>query len=211
MLFTISCYSWFCTLVLGFLGNAVKFLLSLKHNSAVTRPLRFLPFTSFSRSIFSMHSNALSPFAALPPLQSHWPILWRTVKGRRSVYCLASFLGQWDSADVCVPLFHCCLGLRCGILYIRPAMLPKLKDEDKLVKTSFFLDYKVLFNKLFVHCFVIQTLCTIYFNKLECASSFILHLELCYKMQFFEDYRSYIISSECNRCQCNQLMPLLPH
>lgn len=54
-----------------FPAAAVKFPLSLTQISAVTRPLRFLPFTSFSRSIFSVHSNALSPSEALPPLQSH--------------------------------------------------------------------------------------------------------------------------------------------
>lgn len=74
-------------------------------------PLAAPPLTSFCPSIFSVHSNTLLRSPALPLLQSYWPILWRTVKDRRSVYCLASFLGQWDSADVCVlpshpPLFH---------------------------------------------------------------------------------------------------------
>lgn len=59
--------------------------------------------TSFCRSIFRVLLNTLFPSPALPPLlQSHWPILWRTVKDRRGVYCVASFLGQWDNAGVCM-------------------------------------------------------------------------------------------------------------
>ena len=78
--------------------------------------------TSFCRSIFRVHSNTLFPSPALPPLQSYWPILWRTVKDRRSVYCLASFLGQWDSADVCMlpshpPAFVSCPPLPCKSLW----------------------------------------------------------------------------------------------
>lgn len=86
-------------------ASVCKIPLVPKTNFCCHTSLCFLTFTSFSRSIFSVHSHALSPSVALPPLQSHWPILWRTVKGRRSVYCLASFLGQWDSADVCSPFF----------------------------------------------------------------------------------------------------------
>lgn len=110
-------YSWWSALVFISL-LLMKFLSSLKQISAVTRPLLFLPFTSFPRSIFSVRSNALSPSVALPSLQSHWPILWRTVKGRRSVYCLASFLGQWDSAYVFL-WRRSCLGLCRGILEIK--------------------------------------------------------------------------------------------
>lgn len=62
--------------------------------------LRLTP-SPFCCSIFRVHSNTLFPSPALPSLQSHWPILWRTVKDRRSVYRLASFLGHWDSIDVC--------------------------------------------------------------------------------------------------------------
>lgn len=62
--------------------------------------LRLTP-SPFCCSIFRVHSNTLFPSPALPSLQSHWPILWRTVKDRRSVYRLASFLGHWDNIDVC--------------------------------------------------------------------------------------------------------------
>lgn len=52
-----------------------------------------------SVALFLECTLILFPSPALPSLQSHWPILWRTVKDRRSVYRLASFLGHWDSID----------------------------------------------------------------------------------------------------------------
>lgn len=124
---------------------SVKFLLSPKQISAVTRPQCFQPFTSFSRSIFSVHSHALSPSVALPPLQSHWPILWRTVKGRRSVYCLASFLGQWDSADVCAPFFRSAQWNFVQTVRRHPCHLKKWK---KCIKLKF-----ALVNCIFVKSF----------------------------------------------------------